>query len=588
MTDKWIGFDRRVEPLWLNFIVEMLKEGKSEEDIRKLLREKLTLHIKGAEAVNKTVTVMMRLFFSLPEALRDIFFKGFSLSYGVEEEERIWIYWGLLLLRYPFVKDVADITGRFLEFQGSVSTKEIQEKILNTWGDRSTVKRVVQMVTKTMEDFGFIMRVKTRPFTVFEKLPCKKTENPELMQWFLEVLLNLEDMNFIPFEAIYKRYYAFPFRISLMPAGENKSIKVIRDGIYEMAGIKRDTLPYKVFTEERFSREEGLELFKLDFLKLGILADNFRRQKHRHNYVGFVVDRNITFTNICEARCNFCAFWRQEDHPEAFLLSIDEILEKVKELKDVGGTQVMLQGGLRCDLDFYKNMLKAIKSEYPEITLHSLSPAEVYYLSQKHDLSIKEILLQLRDAGLDSLPGAAEILADRVRNKVSPGKLKTDDWLSVMRTCGEIGMGSTATMTFGMGETLEERIEHLMRLRELQDETGVFRAFIPWTFSPDNTKMPYIERADTEDYLRMVAISRLMLDNFDHIHAGWVTEGLDVASLALGMGADDMGGILMEEVVVKATGIENRVTADDLIRVIKGAGKIPVKRNTAYEILHIY
>ena len=183
---------------------------------------------------------------------------------------------------------------------------------------------------------------------------------------------------------------------------------------------------------------------------------------------------------------------------------------------------------------------------------------------------------------------AAEILVDKVRDRVSPRKLKTDDWLSVMRACSEIGMRSTATMTFGMGETLEDRIEHLFRLRDLQDETGVFRSFIPWTFSPPNTKMTHIKRTDTEDYLRMVAISRLVLDNFDHIHAGWVTEGLEVASLALAMGADDMGGIMMEEVVVKATGVQYRVTVDDLVKTIKDGGRIPVERNTSYEVLKVY
>ncbi|HPZ10582.1 MAG TPA: cyclic dehypoxanthinyl futalosine synthase [Candidatus Eremiobacteraeota bacterium] len=344
----------------------------------------------------------------------------------------------------------------------------------------------------------------------------------------------------------------------------------------------------KVKKKERFTFEEGIELFEVDFLKLGIAADRFRKEKLNHNYAGFILDRNVTFTNICCAKCNFCAFFRQEEEKDSFLLSIEEILDKVSQLRDLGGTQVMLQGGLKCDLDFYKNMLKVIKAKFPDITLHSLSPAEVFYLSRKHGMPVKEVLLELKEAGLDSLPGAAEILVDRVRDIVSPGKLKTEDWLSVMRNCASIGMRSTATMTFGMVETREERIEHLLRIRDLQDETGVFRAFIPWTFSPDNTKMSFIERLNTEEYLRMVAISRLFLDNFNHIQAGWVTEGLDVASIALSMGADDMGGILMEEVVVKATGISNRVSKEDLIKHIRQAGKIPVRRNTAYEILEIY
>lgn len=345
----------------------------------------------------------------------------------------------------------------------------------------------------------------------------------------------------------------------------------------------------KIKNKERFTFEEGVELFHADFMKLAIGADMFRREKHGHDYVGFIMDRNITFTNICSARCDFCAFWRNEKHEQAFLLSIDEILEKAGELKKLGGTQIMFQGGLndKCDLAFYKHILKAIKTNYPDITLHSLSPAEVFYLSKKHRLTVKEVLAELKHAGLDSLPGAAEILVDRVRNIVSQRKLKTEDWLSVMRACAEIGMRSTATMTFGMVETEEERIEHLQNIRNLQDETGVFRAFIPWTFSPDNTNMAYVKKLGTEDYLRMVAISRLFLDNIDHIHAGWVTEGLPVASLALSMGADDMGGVLMEEVVVKATGISHRVDKEAIIKHIKNAGKIPVRRNTAYEILEV-
>ncbi len=345
----------------------------------------------------------------------------------------------------------------------------------------------------------------------------------------------------------------------------------------------------KVKSKERFTFEEGLELFHTDFVKLAIAADMFRREKHGHDYVGFVMDRNITFTNVCIAQCDFCAFWRHENQEQAFLLSIEEILHRVGELKKLGGTQVMLQGGLndKCDLTFYKHMLSHIKSSYPDITLHSLSPAEIFYLSKKHRMTVKEVLLELKQAGLDSLPGAAEILSDRVRNIVSQRKLKTEDWLSVMRACAEAGMRSTATMTFGMVETEKERIEHLQNIRNLQDETGVFRAFIPWTFSPDNTNMSYVKKLGTEDYLRMVAISRLFLDNIEHIHAGWVTEGLPVASLALSMGADDMGGILIEEVVVKATGISHRVDKEALVKYIKEAGKIPVRRNTAYEILEV-
>jgi cyclic dehypoxanthinyl futalosine synthase len=340
----------------------------------------------------------------------------------------------------------------------------------------------------------------------------------------------------------------------------------------------------KVENGDRLNREEGMRLFRLDLIALGELADNVRRRFHR-DIVTFIIDRNITFTNICEARCAFCAFWAKED---GFLLSFDEIFNKVEELVNIGGTQVMLQGGLNPDLNlkWYCSLLSEIKKRFP-VWLHSLSPAEIVYLSKKEGLSIKDVLLALRNSGLDSLPGAAEILSDRVRRIVSPHKLSSSEWLSVMETAHTLGMHTTATMTFGMIETREERIGHLIAIRELQDRTKGFLGFIPWTFSPERTELS-VKEAGGVEYLRTLAISRIMLDNIPNIHSGWVTEGPNLAQIGLFFGANDMGGILIEEAVIKATGVEYKVSMDDMVRLIKSCGKRPAQRNSRYEIVKVF
>jgi len=336
------------------------------------------------------------------------------------------------------------------------------------------------------------------------------------------------------------------------------------------------------------TREEALALFSEDIYTLGEKATGVKRAVlgSRADYACFIIDRNINFTNICSARCNFCAFYRDADDPEAFTLTLDEILEKVGELQQMGGTQVMMQGGLheRFGLSFYKGILAAIRKRYPSIYIHSFSPAEVSYLAKIENRSVFDIICELKGTGLQSLPGAAEILVDEHRRLVSPHKLRTAEWIAVMEAVHRAGMRATATMTFGMGERLEDRIEHLFLIRDLQDRTGVFRAFIPWTFSKPHTRLA-VEETTGEDYLKTVALSRMVLDNIAHIHAGWVTEGFQLSEMALRMGASDMGGILMEEQVLKATGTSYATSQEIMVEVIRNAGLKPAIRDSEYSIL---
>ncbi|MBU0600183.1 dehypoxanthine futalosine cyclase [bacterium] len=343
----------------------------------------------------------------------------------------------------------------------------------------------------------------------------------------------------------------------------------------------------KAYTGERLNLEEGVSLFDLDLLSLGKLADHCRKKYHPEEIITFVIDRNITFTNICALSCKFCAFSVNKDSKNGYLLSKEEILSKVEELVKIGGTQVMLQGGVNPELslDYYGDLLRSIKEKF-NIWLHSLSPTEVYYLSTISGFSVKEVLLKLKEAGLDSLPGAAEILVDRVRKIISPHKITTAQWLQVMEEAHLAGMHTTATMTFGMMETRPERIEHLLQIRALQDRTGGFKAFIPWTFSPAQTKFSEILPSGGIDYLKTVAVSRIFLDNIPNIQAGWVTEGHKLAQIALAFGVNDFGGILMEEKVIKSTGVAYQTSVPKVVELIKGAGKFPFQRNTKYEILN--
>ncbi|HXE72225.1 MAG TPA: CofH family radical SAM protein, partial [Candidatus Nitrosotenuis sp.] len=288
--------------------------------------------------------------------------------------------------------------------------------------------------------------------------------------------------------------------------------------------------------------------------------------------------------------CKFCAFYRPPGHPEAYLRPKEEIFAKIDEMLAVGGTTLMLQGGHHPELkiDYYEDLFSSIKARYPDLYLHSLTASEVDHIATVSGLSLEETLRRLRQAGLDSLPGGgAEILVDEVRRRVSPLKISAARWLEVHETAHRLGIESTATMVFGFGETMAQRIEHLERLRQLQDRTGGFRSFIHWSLTTEHTAMRRTIPPGGVEYLRVLAIARLYLDNFKHIHSGWVTEGAKLAQLALAFGADDLGSVLMEELVISATGVAYQYNAEQIISMIRGAGRIPAQRNSRYEILQV-
>lgn len=343
----------------------------------------------------------------------------------------------------------------------------------------------------------------------------------------------------------------------------------------------------------RLSVEEAVSLFDCDLLRLGKAADAVTRRLHPEPLRTFIVDRNISYTNACIVDCDFCAFYRRPGDREAYTLSMEEILKKVKEVADLGGTQVLIQGGVnpKLPLEFYLEMVRTIRREFPQIQIHSFSVVELDFVAKKERLPLREVLLRFKEAGLNSIPGGgAEMLVERVRDKISPKKIDSDGWIDFMRTAHEVGLRSTATMVFGHVETLEERVLHLKRLRLLQDETHGFRAFIGWTLSPNGTpRMSHFRQAGGEDYLRTLAVSRLFLDNIENIQSGWLTEGIKIGQIALAFGANDMGGTLLEDKVLEPTGKSASGTRrDDLIRLIREAGYVPAERNTNYEILQIF
>lgn len=346
----------------------------------------------------------------------------------------------------------------------------------------------------------------------------------------------------------------------------------------------------KIFNNKRISYDEGLLLLKnASLIELGEAASYVSGKIHPFNMITFVIDRNINYTNICKTKCKFCAFHRNPEHEDAYVISKEELFKKVEETLAHGGTQLLIQGGLndKLDLDYYISLLSYIKANF-NIHIHSFSPHEILHIANKENMHISEVLKRLRTAGLDSLPGGgAEILVDRVRKAISPHKVTTEDWLEVMRQAHLIGMRTTATMMFGSIETLEERIIHLDRLRQLQDETKGFTAFIPWSYQPTNTELGGVT-ATGEEYLRILAVSRIYLDNFDNIQASWVTQGAKMAQVALWFGANDFGGTMLEENVVRAAGVINSVPLDEILQCIRTAGKKPAQRDTLYNIIKYY
>jgi cyclic dehypoxanthinyl futalosine synthase len=343
----------------------------------------------------------------------------------------------------------------------------------------------------------------------------------------------------------------------------------------------------KVANRQRISRDEALFLYeKADLLTLGALADKVRRLIHPEPVVTYVIDRNINYTNICISGCKFCAYYRAPEDKEGYVLSKGELAQKIEETKALGGTQILLQGGLHPDLplSFYEDMLSFIKTGF-DIHCHAFSPPEIIHLARLSGLSVNEVLSRLKAAGLDSIPGGgAEILSDRVRNIISPRKASTDEWLGVMEAAHGLGIRTTATMMFGHVETLEERIVHLMRIRELQDRTGGFTAFIPWPFQPRNTALN-VRAATAHEYLKLLALSRIVLDNFPNLQASWVTQGPKVAQIALFFGANDFGSTMIEENVVAAAGVTHRLSEDEIKRIITEAGFLPRQRLMDYRFI---
>jgi cyclic dehypoxanthinyl futalosine synthase len=321
---------------------------------------------------------------------------------------------------------------------------------------------------------------------------------------------------------------------------------------------------------------------------LGQLADRQRASRHPDGIVTYIIDRNVNYTNVCVARCSFCAFYRPVGSAEGYVLSFDEIFRKIDETMAVGGGQLLLQGGHNPDvpLQWYEDLFRAVKERYPEFRLHALSPPEVLHISRLSGLPVPGVIERLIAAGLDSIPGGgAEILVDRVRKLLHCyGKATADEWLDVMRQAHRNGLRTTATMMYGTVETPDERLEHLLRLRELQDETGGFTAFITWSYQPDHTELSGVEATGVE-YLRTLAIARLVLDNFDNVQASWVTQGGKVGQLSLAFGANDMGSVMIEENVVRAAGASYCMDEVEIVRNIEDAGFVPKRRNMHYEVL---
>jgi cyclic dehypoxanthinyl futalosine synthase len=352
----------------------------------------------------------------------------------------------------------------------------------------------------------------------------------------------------------------------------------------------------KALDGARISDEEALTLLRSrDLVSVGRAANELRERKTDPDRVTFIIDRNLNYTNICVTDCDFCAFYRRPgDTSEGYLLPKPVIFKKIEETLAIGGTGVLMQGGHHPDLgiDYYEDLFRSIKSRY-KVHLHALSPPEVQHIARRSKLTTWEALQRLRDAGLDSLPGGGgEILVDRVRAIIAPKKTKSDEWLGVMREAQRLGMSTTATMMYGHVETLEERVEHMRRVRELQDELRGFRAFISWTFQRDGNRLdaevPDETRPTSFDYLLTQAVSRIYLDNVDHIQSSWVTQGLKVGQVALGFGADDMGSVMIEENVVSAAGTTHRTSADELAHLIRALGKTPVQRDTLYREVKVW
>jgi cyclic dehypoxanthinyl futalosine synthase len=339
----------------------------------------------------------------------------------------------------------------------------------------------------------------------------------------------------------------------------------------------------------RTTFQEGVTLAnEAGLLELGRTAGTVCERLHPEPYRTYNIDRNINYTNVCAAVCDFCAFYRKVDHAEAYVLDRDVLLEKIRETVALGGDQILLQGGLHplLQLDWYEDLLRDIKDHFPQVNVHGFSAPEIYHFTKVAKLPLRTVLQRLKESGLGSLPGGgAEVLVDRVRKEITRGKVLTDNWLEVHRVWHKLGGRSTATMMFGHIETVDERVEHLERLRQLQDETGGFSAFIAWTFQPEHTDMSEVPPAGAFEYLKTQALARIYLDNISNIQSSWVTQGAKIGQIGLYFGANDMGSLMIEENVVSAAGTVHHLTLDEIRRAIREAGYIPRQRNVFYEYI---
>ena len=363
-----------------------------------------------------------------------------------------------------------------------------------------------------------------------------------------------------------------------------------------MVSLNRDALSEKVFAGERISPADALELYRWPLEELGVLANERRRQAKRlsnngggNEIVTYIVDRNINYTNVCNVYCKFCAFYRTEKDEDHYVLSFEEIDHKLDELTAAGGVQILMQGGHHPKLPFqwYVDLLQHIREKYPHINIHGFSPPEFQHFAETFKMPLREVISKFREAGLGSIPGGGgEILVDRVRKRISPLKIDSDGWLEVMQVAHELGLKSSATMMFGHVETIEDRIEHLQRIRDQQDKSGGFTAFICWTFQPQHTVLKIGNPTGVAEYLRTQALSRIFLDNIENIQSSWVTQGPGIGQIALKYGANDFGSVMMEENVVSSAGTTFRLNAAQIESLIRDAGYEPRRRNNWYELLN--
>lgn len=342
----------------------------------------------------------------------------------------------------------------------------------------------------------------------------------------------------------------------------------------------------------RIGPDEALLLYtEAPLHALGGAADAVRRRRYQDNIVTYLIDRNINYTNVCVTACRFCAFYRPPRHEEGWSHPVAEILRRCGEAVELGATQVMLQGGHHPSygVEYYEELFGAVKAAYPELVIHSIGPSEILHMARVSGVPVEEALVRIKAAGLDSIAGAgAEMLPERPRRALAPLKESGEEWLAVMEAAHRLGLESTATMMMGTGETNAERIEHLRMIRDVQDRTGGFRAFIPWTYQPENNHLRGRTQATSLEYLRLVAVARLFFDNVAHLQSSWLTTGKDVGQLSLHMGVDDLGSIMLEENVISSAGARHRSNLLDLVHLIRSAERIPAQRDTLYRRLRVH